>query len=287
MSKRNTSAIQAAAIIALMLAAFWAGIDQVPAQQEAPVTTALFPPHPLYGPFIEQVMLSSSCVVTASVPMDCWGHDDEIVGWEEEGLVDLVSTSIEDFAGGDGAATVVLLGIGLGGSLQTEIVSLSGTTPVQSVLQYKSPLSILLVDSVGSGGDLFNEPVAVGNIGATIGGLNAGIIRTDRIQNQSLTGGVRIGKGVTAVLTRLIISARQLASGGTGNAEVRVLNKLPSGPWLGVLAPIPLSTGGLVSVQIDTNAVLVEESLIRFFVISEKDVEIRISFLATIYGVRS
>ncbi len=283
MSKRNRSAAQIAAILAIALAAFWAGIRQTPAQQESTVTTDLFPPHPIYGEFVNQFMLSASCVVTDGIQMDCWGHDDEIIDWEQEGLVTVVSTSTQDSASGTGASSVLLLGIRPDGAFQVESVALNGTTPVVSILQFKSPISAMNISGVGSGGSLFNFPAAVGNISATIGGANAGIIRADRTENMTMTGGVRAANGFTSVVLRLTLMARQVAGGGTGNADVFVMTKKPGESWLEALPAIPLATGGEAAIQIDGVVAATPGSLFRISVISDTDVIIRVAFLANVY----
>ena len=88
------------------------------------------------------------------------------------GPVSIVSTSAADTALGIGARTVLLVGSSTAdGTVQFEIITLNGTTPVVSTLSYRFVLSQQTVQTVGSNGS------PVGNIVYTLASTTVHKIR--------------------------------------------------------------------------------------------------------------
>ncbi len=259
--------------------------------QVAVSRAALFPPHPTYGPFVLTNQILARCFVPAGVEMDCWGHDGELIDWTQTGKVFVVSTDVQDNSSGTGAASVLITGLSPAGNAIFETVAVNGTTPVLSVNDFQSPIGRAVITVVGSSGDLFAIPAAKGNISFTINGVKAGIIRTDRNENTTLTGAARTAAGITAVLKELSLTTKQVVSGGTGNIDIRVFSKdiftgtpqiIPT--WTETFSVITLPTGGETTLRISVANDIIPGGRLLFRVNSDTDVELGISFLADLYG---
>lgn len=84
---------------------------------------------------------------------DLWNGGDTYTGFDATAAetVEVFSDNANDTAAGTGAQTIQLIGLGAGFVSQTEVITLNGTTPVNSVNQYIR-LDTVLVLTGGSSG---------------------------------------------------------------------------------------------------------------------------------------
>jgi hypothetical protein len=91
-------------------------------------------------------------VDTATVPEDICGNGGTYLGWATAAeLVQVLSSSASDTAAGTGARTIVITGLDTNYEIQSESITLNGTTPVSSVGTYIR-VHTARITSAGSGG---------------------------------------------------------------------------------------------------------------------------------------
>jgi hypothetical protein len=95
---------------------------------------------------------------TASVPEDIWAAGGVYTGFPvgDDELVTLVSSSVNDAAAGSGARTVRIYGLDTDGNEQDEVMTLNGTTLVDSANTY-TRVNRLIVLTSGSSNQAFND----------------------------------------------------------------------------------------------------------------------------------
>jgi len=106
----------------------------------------------------------NSAVSTAVLPINQGGTP--IVPLAVAAKISFVSDNINDTALGTGARTLMIFGVGTGGTEQSEVLILNGTTPVLTTLDYYGILNRVFVLSVGGGATKSN----IGIINGTSGG---------------------------------------------------------------------------------------------------------------------
>lgn len=129
------------------------------------------------------------------------------------GAVTVVSASTADDSAGTGARTVLIEGLDENYDLQSETVTMDGTTNVVTTNTYIR-LFRMSVQTAGSGGK------NAGNITATIGGNEQVRISTD-FENQSLVAVYTIPNNYKGYITRMQFSAGKENKTGMGALFVR------------------------------------------------------------------
>ena len=132
------------------------------------------------------------------------------------GAVTVVSASTDDDSAGTGARTVLIEGLDENYDIQSETVTMDGTTNVVTTNTYIR-LFRMTVQTAGSGGK------NAGNITATIGGNEQVRISTD-FENQSLVSVYTIPNNYKGYITRMQFSAGKENKTGMGALFVRPLN---------------------------------------------------------------
>jgi len=129
------------------------------------------------------------------------------------GAVTVVSASTDDDSAGTGARTVLIEGLDENYDIQSETVTMDGTTNVVTTNTYIR-LFRMSVQTAGSGGK------NAGNITATIGGNEQVRISTD-FENQSLVAVYTIPNNYKGYITRMQFSAGKENKTGMGALFVR------------------------------------------------------------------
>lgn len=90
--------------------------------------------------------------IATSVSEDIWDGSGDLTWPETSDTLSIVSTDVNDNSAGTGARTVLITGLDSNFDLQTETVSMNGTTPVVTSLEFVR-VNQILVTSVGAYGD--------------------------------------------------------------------------------------------------------------------------------------
>lgn len=250
MSKRNRSAVQIAAILAIALAAFWAGIGQTPAQQPSDITGELF-----------EVLFSSGAMsindidrpkqlVTGENPNVSSANDETI--WTPGGILDrlstltsieIVSSSLNDTVAGTGCQVFLLNGLAADGTELSQLIPMNGTIAVVV------PIQLLAIQPSGCN----QAGILEGNDGDISiqdagGGILRGFVGKD-------PGGLPYGNSRTADLTVPIGKVFVLTNLGFNTKEdfrVLVCQRIPPSFFEAhVLRVSPFEIIGQASVEID------------------------------------
>lgn len=90
---------------------------------------------------------------TGTVPEDVWEGGGAYTGFPDSTLeaVEVVSSSVNDASAGTGARTIRITGLDANYAVQSEVITLNGTTPVDSVNTYRR-VHTATVLTAGSGG---------------------------------------------------------------------------------------------------------------------------------------
>lgn len=100
----------------------------------------------------ETIVGFNSDINTAAVPEDVWpGPNTLIVTPDAAGVVACVSSDAADASAGTGARTILLRGVDAAFAIISEAVTLNGTTPVNTILEFAF-VNRITVTSAGSGG---------------------------------------------------------------------------------------------------------------------------------------
>lgn len=192
---------------------------------------------------------------TLTQPEDVWVGGDIYPFLSAAGTASIVSTSVQDLAGGTGASKVTIYGLDANFNLQQEEISLNGTTPVLSSGTY---LRVNRMDVSGPSGS--NETNA-GTITATVNGSNVAIISAN--EGQTLQAIYTVPANHSLLLDRFFTSIEKKANAsGTFHFEVR-----PFGGSWNIKQTVGTGTNGTGSF---------ERSSRWFFPIPEKsDIRIR------------
>lgn len=131
---------------------------------------------------------------------DVWSVGGDYTGWvTTPGVVSVVSTSTDDTLAGSGARTVAVSGLDANGLAQTEIVSLSGTSPVTTTATFSRCWRCFVV-SVGTYGG-----ANAGDISLSIGGNACASITTGLGQSRECVYTVPADK--TLYVTQIRVSS--------------------------------------------------------------------------------
>lgn len=147
---------------------------------------------------------------TATVPEDIWEGGGVYTGFPDATLetVEVLSSSANDTSAGTGARTIQITGLDANYDVQTETITLNGTTPVASVGQYRR-VHTATVRSAGSGG------VNAGTITVRHSTTEANVfLSLVAGRNQSNCSGYTVPAGHTAYMRSLHVAIR-----GTGIAS--------------------------------------------------------------------
>ncbi len=149
-------------------------------------------------------------------------------------IVNISSDDANDSLTGTGANTIMLLGLGIGNTPQTEIIELNGTTAVQSTLTYLRLDNALVMtggngvdpNAVNSGTISCNQSITTANFFFHI------VPGTNRTTIACFT----IPEGKVGYMTSLFVT---LAKKGSAGVEPRALVRLPGGvfqvvEWLAI-----------------------------------------------------
>jgi len=173
--------------------------------------------------------------------------------------LEVVSSNANDTSGGTGIQTLKILYLDAAGDEQTEIVTMNGTTPVDTLAIDFDAVQWAHTVTVGSGG------VAAGNISIR---NTAGSVTYEYIQaggNQSLSGRYKVPANKIGLVTGWQCSAvtkkidlrlratvqrvdRTLIAGVFLFQDAVVLNDAPSG-WLPLDAPLLMPAGAIVKMS--------------------------------------
>jgi len=134
------------------------------------------------------------------------------------GAVTVVSSSTDDDSAGTGARTVKIEGLDANYEIQSETVTMDGTTNVVTTNTYIR-LFRMTVITAGSGGK------NAGNITATIGG-NEQVRISSSYENQSLVGAYTIPANKRGHITKITFSAGKDNKAGMGALFVRPENEV-------------------------------------------------------------
>lgn len=156
---------------------------------------------------------------TGSVPEDVCGAGGLYAGFPDSTLetVSVLSTSIADVSSSTGAHSIRIIGLDADYNVQSETISLNGTTPVASVNQYRR-VHTASIQSVGSGG------VNAGDITIRHTTTTAnvfGVMQAGR--NQTNESAYTVPAGFTAYMRQLDVSIQQstAAAAAEGNIWTR------------------------------------------------------------------
>lgn len=149
---------------------------------------------------------------TASVPEDVWNGGGVYTGFPltSSEKVTVVSSSANDAAAGTGARTVSITGLDANYAVQSETLTLNGTTPVLSVGTYRRVHTARVV-SAGSGG--VNE----GTLTCAHQTTTANVFFVMPVGfNQTNVSGYTVPAGFTAYMTKLQVTVR-----GNSTAQIQ------------------------------------------------------------------
>lgn len=144
-------------------------------------------------------------VDTASVPEDVWESGGAYTGFPTGSAetVSVVSTSVNDASAGSGARTIRIIGLDANYAVQSETITLNGTTPVTSVNTYIR-VHTASIQSSGSSNQAFNAGIiSVYHTTTTANIFLAMAVGT----NQTNSSGYTVPAGKTAYMRRLHVSA--------------------------------------------------------------------------------
>lgn len=146
---------------------------------------------------------------TATVPEDIWGGDGVYTGFPDTDLetIEILSDSVNDTAAGTGARSVNITGLDTNYNVISETVILNGTTPVETIQQFRRAHTMRTV-TAGSGG------VNAGTITARHSTTEANIFVVMQPGiNQTNSSGYTVPAGYTAYMRKLYGAIRGNASG--------------------------------------------------------------------------
>lgn len=156
---------------------------------------------------------TNSDIDTASVPEDIWEGGGVYTGFPSElELVEVVSSSANDDSDGTGARTVRITGLDANWDVLSETVTLDGTTPVDTVAQFRR-VHTATVMSAGSGG------VNAGIITVRHSTTTANVFLAMAVgRNQSNVSAYTVPAGYTAYMRAMHCSIRGTAQANTPGA---------------------------------------------------------------------
>lgn len=250
--------------------------------------------HPTFGPFIATFTITGRANldgVSINDTWAIWGFPKEEPDWTKSGVVTVRSDDPQDTPTGTGVATVLLIGPGTDDVILIEPVVLDGTDPVDSVGEFRNPVTEMVIIGIGSGAaDNFGRP-AGGKITATIDGANSAVIRGDLGDNSAQSVNVRVaatraGLPLTAVFLGVDVTVGKFGA-ANGTVEIEFWSKLsPQAVWIRSAPTLvrPTDEPGHTPVAL---ALAVESGgLLMCLASSDKAVNVAISGVVTAYGPR-
>lgn len=169
----------------------------------------------------------------------------------------IVSTSANDAAAGTGARTTMLRYFKNDGTGPfVEIITLNGTTPVNTVatdVRFIESLEVLTVGSNGTNVGTLNIKAAAAGGGATVGSINAG-------ENRTFWGHHYIGTNKKGYLTRVVVSGtgsnfslslfaqKPLVANSADNQFIATIRFLANTTQIIDLYPYPMVFDGLTRI---------------------------------------
>lgn len=161
----------------------------------------------------------NSDIDTGSVPEDIWEGGGLYTGFPDTAgeLIEVLSSSANDSSAGTGARTVQLQGLDENFELQSEIVTLNGTTPVDTVGTYVR-MHTARVLSAGSG--QVNEGTITFRHTTTTANVFAGMLPG---KNQTNVAAYTIPAGKTGYIRRIHGSLRR-GNAGTADGSMWIRN---------------------------------------------------------------
>lgn len=155
---------------------------------------------------------------TASVPEDIWEGGGTYTGFPSDlELVEVLSSSADDASAGTGARTIRIMGLDANYDVLSETVTLNGTTPVDTVAQFRR-VHTATVLSAGAGG------VNAGTITVRHTTTTANVfLSVQPGRNQSNCSAYTVPAGYTAYMRNMHCAIRGTAQANTpGAAEGQI-----------------------------------------------------------------
>lgn len=155
---------------------------------------------------------------------DVWEPGGELSYLSSAETMEIASTSADDAAAGTGARTVMIQGVDDDGLFISEVVTLNGTSNVQTSNSYLR-VNLMNILTAGSAGWNVGDLTATATTAATIQD------EMDATEGFSQSSHYTVPAGKTAFLTQVELNAAKLSGGGVPEIEFKAMFRPFGGAW--------------------------------------------------------